>query len=82
MSVESKLREFLLENFLFTDDQAALSNESSFLAQGILNSTGIMEVILFVEEEFEISVADREMVPDNLDSINALAAFIERKHGD
>jgi acyl carrier protein len=79
MSIETKLRGFILENFLFTDDQDALANDTSFLAEGILNSTGIMEVVLFVEEEFDIAVADEDMVPENLDSIDALEAFIRRR---
>jgi len=81
MSVEDKLRNFILENFLFTDDQSALSSGASFLEQGILNSTGIMEVVLFVEEEFGISVADDEMVPENLDSVKALVGYVSRKQG-
>lgn len=79
MSLENKLRSHILENFLFTDDQAALVNSDSFLEKGIVDSTGIMEVILFIEEEFGISVADEEMVPENLDSIDNLSAFIGRK---
>lgn len=79
MSIQTKLRKYILENFLFTDDDDALDDSDSFLDLGVVDSTGIMEVILFVEEEFELSVADHEMVPENLDSIDALVAFIQRK---
>ena len=79
MSIEKKLRSFVLENFLFTDDDEALNNSDSFLALGIVDSTGIMEVILFIEEEFEITVANDEMVPENLDSIQSLVAYVTRK---
>ena len=55
-SIESKLREFILENYLFTDDPSALANDASFLERGIIDSTGIMEVIAFLQEEFEVEV--------------------------
>ncbi|MDT8340390.1 MAG: acyl carrier protein [Longimicrobiales bacterium] len=79
MSIETRLRRYILENFLFTEDEEALSNSDSFLERGIVDSTGIMEVIFFVEEEFGFSVEDEEMVPENLDSIDALVAFVGRK---
>ncbi len=81
MSVESTLRTFILENYLFTDDESALDNNDSFLNKGIIDSTGILEVIFFIEENFDIKVADEEMVPENLDSIANLTAFIARKKG-
>lgn len=79
MSVQEKIRNYILENYLFTDDQTALSDTDSFLDRGILDSTGIMEVIFFIEESFGISVADEEMVPENLDSVNNLVTFIGKK---
>lgn len=79
MSVEQKIRDYILDNYLFTDDQSALSNQDSFLDKGIIDSTGIMEVIFFLEEEFGIQVEDEEMVPDNLDSVNNIVSYIGRK---
>lgn len=79
MSVEQKIRDYILDNYLFTDDQSALSNEDSFLDKGIIDSTGIMEVIFFLEEEFGIQVQDEEMVPENLDSVKNIVSYIERK---
>ncbi|MGD8560669.1 MAG: acyl carrier protein [Gammaproteobacteria bacterium] len=79
MSVEQQVRDYILENYLFTDDQSALSNEDSFLDKGIIDSTGIMEVIFFLEEEFGIQVDDEEMVPENLDSVKNIVAYIGRK---
>jgi len=79
MSIEHKLRHYILDNFLFTDDQAALDSSDSFMEKGILDSTGIMEVVLFVEEEFDLRVEDEEMVPENLDSVDRLVAFVGRK---
>jgi len=79
MSSEEKIRGFILENYLFTDDQSELNNDDSFLDQGILDSTGILEIIFFIEDEFGIKIKDDEMVPDNLDSVNRIVAFIEKK---
>lgn len=79
MSTEQKIRDYILENYLFTDDQSALTNEDSFLDKGIIDSTGIMEVIFFLEEEFGIQVDDEEMVPENLDSVKNIVAYIGRK---
>ncbi len=81
MEAEKKIRDFILENYLFTDDQSELNNGDSFLEQGIIDSTGIMEVIYFIEEQFSIAVEDEEMIPDNLDSVNNLMKFISNKQG-
>ena len=80
---KNKLRNYILENYLFTDDQSALADDDSFLDKSIVDSTGIMEIIFFIEEEYGIKVDDEEMVPDNLDSINNLVAFVSKKstHG-
>lgn len=79
MTIEAKLRTYILEDFLFTDDESDLSSSDSFLEKGIIDSTGIMEVIFFINDEFGIEVEDDEMIPDNLDSVNNIAAFIEKK---
>ncbi|MET0356860.1 MAG: acyl carrier protein [Cellvibrio sp.] len=74
-----KLRHFILENYLFTDDEAALTDEASFLEGGILDSMGILELIEYLDEGFGIKVEGDELVPDNLDSINSLIKFISTK---
>lgn len=79
MSVEQKVRGYILENFLFTDDDSALNNADSLLENGTMDSTGVMEVIHFLEEEFGITVEDEEMVPENLDSVDNIVAFVNRK---
>ncbi|MDO9170151.1 MAG: acyl carrier protein [Methylobacter sp.] len=73
------IRQYILENLLFTEDEQALQDSDSFLDSGIIDSTGVMEVILFIEESFDIKVNDDEMLPANLDSVNNLAVFIHRK---
>ena len=77
--IKDKLRLYILENFLFTDDQSELNNEGSFMDQGIIDSTAILELIFFMEEEFSVKVEAEEMIPDNLDSINKIVSFINRK---
>ena len=79
MSVEETIRNYILENYLFTDDQGMLGSDDSFLQKNILDSTGMLEVIYFLEDEFGIKVQDEEMVPENLDSVNRIAAFLARK---
>lgn len=76
-----KLRTFILENYLFTDDDAALNNSDSFLDKGIIDSTGILEVIMFIEDNFGFKVRDEEMLPENLDSIDNLVRFIGSRAG-
>ena len=79
MSVEDKVRNYILENYLFTEDQSELNSEDSFLEKGIIDSTGILEIILFLEEEFGLSIDDDEMIPENLDSVNNIVKFINSK---
>jgi len=79
MSIKDTLRAFILENFLFTDEQDALGDDASFLEMGIVDSTGIMEVITFIEERFGFPVANEEMIPENLDSVNSLVSYIQMK---
>jgi acyl carrier protein len=75
----AEVRKFILKNFLFTDDAAAIQDGQSLMRDGILDSTGILELIMFVEEKFKMKVADEEMLPENFDSVSAIAAFIEQK---
>jgi acyl carrier protein len=78
MSIESKIRAYIAENFLF-GDAAELEVNDSFLDKGIIDSTGILEIVMFLEENFGIKVADSEMLPENLDSIANIVRFIEKK---
>ena len=79
MTIEDKIRGYILENFLFTDDESELSNSDSFLDKGLVDSTGILEIITFTEDEFNFKVDDDEMVPENLDSVDNIIAFISKK---
>lgn len=79
MELRTRIRHFILENYLFTTDEEALHDRDSLLARGVIDSTGALEVILFLEEQFDIDVEEEEMVPANLDSVERLAAYVERK---
>ena len=72
------IRRFIFENFIL-DETNPLRDEDSLLEQGIIDSTGVLELVGFLEQRFEIRIHDEEIVPDNLDSINKLIGFVERK---
>ncbi|MBK8743138.1 MAG: acyl carrier protein [Betaproteobacteria bacterium] len=78
-SVEEVVREFIVVNFLFGDTQRKLSNDDSLLEHGIIDSTGIMELVFFLEDKYSIEIEANELVPANLDSINKTVDFIKRK---
>jgi acyl carrier protein len=73
-----KIKDFIVENFLYGSDED-LQDDTSFLEEGIIDSTGVLELVEFLEEEFEIAVDDEELIPENLDSINNVAAYLQRK---
>jgi acyl carrier protein len=81
MSIETQIRNYILENFLYTSDQGKLKNTDSFLEDGIVDSTGILELLMFVEETFGIKVEDEEVLPDNFDSVERLQRYVETKLG-
>jgi acyl carrier protein len=76
---EEKIRAFILNNFLFDANESDLANDASFLEQGIIDSTGVLELVEWLEETFIIKVADEELNPENLDSVDRLAQFIHKK---
>ena len=79
MEAKPILREFVVDTFLFGDTDAKFTDDESLLDSGIVDSTGVLELVGFLEAEFEIDIKDDELVPQNLDSIDNLASFIERK---
>lgn len=79
MDPRAQIRRFILQNYLFTEDASALVDGDSLMMRGIIDSTGALEVVFFLEETFGIKVAEEEMVPENLDSVDRLVAFLTRK---
>ncbi len=78
MDTRDQVRTFVTNNF-YVANPAALLDDASLLDEGIVDSTGVLEVIAFLEDTFGITVEDAEMLPDNLDSIERISAFVERK---
>lgn len=79
MSIRDKIRSYVLDTYLFTDDESALADDDSFLDKGIIDSTGVLELVMFLQEEIGVEVEDEELVPENLDSVERLVAFVQRK---
>jgi acyl carrier protein len=78
--IKEQVRSFVRTNF-YLPDGVALGDSASLLAQGIIDSTGVLELVTFIEEAFGIDVGDSEMVPQNLDSIDGIARFVANKRG-
>ena len=78
IEIQNKVRQFIASNF-YLSDPFALADSDSLLDTGVVDSTGVLEVINFLEEEFGISVADDEVLPQNLDSVERLTAYTYRK---
>ncbi|MBU8921168.1 MAG: acyl carrier protein [Bacteroidales bacterium] len=81
MDIREQIKSFVIENFLFGSDDATIGDDDSFLESGIIDSTGVLEVVGFIEDEFDIEVLDEELVPDNFDSLNKLIAYVTKKQG-
>ena len=78
MELTEQIRKFILENFI-VDGDGNLGDDVSLLEQGIIDSTGVLELVAFIEETFHIKVQDEELIPENLDSVNNICRFIQNK---
>jgi acyl carrier protein len=79
MDTLAEIKDFIVTNFLFGQSADALKDDQSFLETGVIDSTGLLELVSFVEERYGISVADKELVPENLDSLRNISQFVTRK---
>ncbi len=79
MSEEASIRNFIFENYMIDESEGDLDNDDSFLEKGVIDSTGVLELVMFIEETFDIEVEDDEVIPDNLDSVNKVCAYINEK---
>lgn len=79
MQQKLRIKKFVLENFLFSDDESAIADEDSLIRGGIIDSTGIHELIFFLEDEFKVAIVPDEMIPAHFDSINSVDEFLTRK---
>ena len=78
-TIKDKVRNFIVENFLFGDDSQPLDPDMSLIDNDLVDSTGILELVSFLEQRFGIAVADVEIVPANLDTIGRIAAYVGHK---
>ena len=76
---ERKVRKFIEDNFLFREDRAAIGDGESLIDVGLIDSTGVLELVAFLEGEFDLRMADADIVPENLDSIRAIVRYVEGK---
>jgi len=75
---QKQIRQFIIDNFLFGDGEN-LENDTSFMENGIIDSTGILELVAFLEQNFNITIEDDELVAENLDSLNNVTNYLSRK---
>jgi len=78
-TVQNQVRSFVVDNFLFGDQGGLSGDDQSLIENDVIDSTGVLELVSFIEERFGIAMSDAEIVPANLDSVSRIAAFIERK---
>ena len=79
MELKAKIRDYIIENFLFGDTAPLTDDGISLLDEGIIDSVGVMELVAFLEGDLELSIDDAELVPENLDSVDNLVTFVESK---
>lgn len=78
MNIQQRVRQFILENF-YVADPAEVGDDTLLVTTGVVDSTGMLEVVGFLEAEFGVRIEDREMTPENLESIERMASFVDRK---
>ena len=78
-SIEQEIRQFIIDNFLFGEVERSPANDDSLIEQGIVDSTGVVELVAFLESKYGIEIHANELIPANLDSLNKLLDFVARK---
>ncbi|MDD3643587.1 MAG: acyl carrier protein [Candidatus Krumholzibacteria bacterium] len=81
MDYKERIRTYILENILLGSTEKTFADDDSFLEKGLIDSTGILELVAFIEDEFGFDVADDELIPDNFDSVGRLAMYVQKKKG-
>lgn len=79
MTIEAQIKDYIAKNLLFSSDGYKYPDDASFIDEGIVDSQGVMDLVFFVEENFNLQVQDSEIVPENFDSIQKMTAYIQRK---
>lgn len=78
-TIRSEVRKFLAENFILDDGGVSLGNDDSLTQAGVLDSMGVLELIMFVEERFGVVIPDEDTLPENLDSVTRIVSYVERR---
>jgi acyl carrier protein len=78
VAIREKIRGHILNNLMFTNDQSRLADDASLLDLGVIDSTGVLELVLVIEENFAMQVKDSAMVPENFDSVDRIVSFVMR----
>lgn len=78
-SIEPAVRKFIAENFMYREGLSTLADDDSLLDKGLIDSTGVLELVFFIEKSFAIKVDDEEVVPENLDSVRRISQFVQMK---
>lgn len=76
-AIGNQIRSYILENLLFSDDASQLPDDLSLLDNGIVDSTGVLEIVMYIEETFAVKVHDRDLLPENFDSVRKIATFVK-----
>ncbi len=79
--MREEIKSFIVNNFMMGRNPEDLTDSDSLLDKGIIDSTGVLELVGFIEEKFNVQVQDEELVPENLDSVNNLITYIQKKKG-
>ncbi|MFA5975331.1 MAG: acyl carrier protein [Elusimicrobiota bacterium] len=79
--MKENLRKFIVDNFSFGQSDVKFSDDESLLEKGLIDSTGVLELVTFLETKYKIHIEDNELIPDNLDSIEKMIRFVNRKVG-
>ena len=79
MDIKTQIRDYIAKNILYSDNGFEYDDDASFLEEGIIDSSTTLELVLFLEENYHVTVPDREIVPDNFDSVEKLANYTSRK---
>jgi acyl carrier protein len=82
LELSAEIRKFIVDNFMMGMNPEELSDSDSLLDKGVIDSTGVLELVGFLEENYQIQVEDEELVPENLDSVENLANFIQKKQSN
>lgn len=77
--IKANIRDFIVENFLFGDTSQPIEDTTSLIDNGYVDSTGVLELVFHIEQSFGIEIADTDIVPANLDSVDAITAYVEKK---